>query len=83
MDQNSTSIIILVTVSVLTSMFTSIMQFLMIALKVVKRSSCCGGTLEMKNIKSSEKMSPDQQPTQFIPDKSLDIILERLEHKRE
>jgi hypothetical protein len=82
MDQNSTSIIILVAVSVLTSMFTSLMQFLMIALKLVKRSSCCGGTLEMKNIKSSDKMSPDQ-PIQFIPDKSLDIILERLEHKRE
>ena len=82
MDQNSTSIIILVAVSVLTSMFTSLMQFLMIGLKLVKRSSCCGGTLEMKTTKSSDKMSPDQ-PIQLIPDKNLDIILERLNHKPE
>ena len=82
MDQNTATIFILVVISVLTSMCTSTLQFLMLALKLVKRSSCCGGTLEMKNIKSSDKMSPDQ-PIQFIPDKSLDIILERLNHKAE
>lgn len=82
MDQNTATIFILVVISVLTSMCTSTLQFLMLALKLVKRSSCCGGTLEMKNIKSSDKMSPDQ-PIQFIPDKSLDIILERLTHKAE
>lgn len=82
MDQNTATIFILVVISVLTSMCTSTLQFLMLALKLVKRSSCCGGTLEMKNSKSSDKMSPDQ-PIQFIPDKSLDIILERLNHKAE
>lgn len=71
MDQNTTSLLILVIVSVVTSMCTSVLQFTLIFMKLIKRSTCCGATLEMKTSVSADKLSP-------VDNKNLDIILDRL-----
>ena len=75
MDQNTASLIILVVVSIITSVCTSVLQSTIIFMKLIKKSTCFGNTIEMKNNSPSSEKLPN------FEHKQLDIILERLEHK--
>lgn len=78
---NTTLLIVFVIVSIVGNFFTGFLQSLQMFMKLIKRSTCCGSSIEMKQSTSSEKMSPTEN-IKLINDKTMDIIIDRLDHKK-
>lgn len=78
---NTTLLIVFVIVSIVGNFFTAFLQSLQMFMKLIKKSTCCGSSLEMKTSTSSDKMSPTEN-IKLINDKTMDIIIDRLDTKK-
>lgn len=79
---STTLLIVFVIVSIIGNFFTAFLQSLQMFIKLIKKSTCCGSSsIEMKASPSSDKMSPTEG-IKLINDKTMDIIIDRLDNKK-
>lgn len=77
---DNTTLIVLVCINIATSILTTFAQTATIFMKLIKKSTCCGSSLEMKNT-SLEKMTLSPTDTKPSTDKTFDLIIDRLEKR--
>ena len=76
MDQNTTLILIMLIVNIVTNLCTTTLQTLQLFIKLIRKSECCGSKIEFKNNETFDKEKEKEDPK-----KLMDIIIDRLSTK--